>query len=472
MLNTSGLLYLSARIVSAVGNFLAVVIFSRMAGPAEYGHYILIFAWAMIVYGFGAQWMRFAYFGVYHPQRFGEYVASLGRLLSVGIAIVAVALAALGWFGRFEWSFLAAIFALVCGMTLYESTFEVARTLLNARGAALAMMLRTVLVVGLGSATLFFGGGARELAIAIAVAHIVAAAPTLPSFYRIRLAHSSRAASFHIVSYGWPLLLSFGVTAVGQSIDRLLLAHYLGPAALGPYGVVADALRQSFTVLGEAIILSLVTIAKQQSNADDLAAANDTLQKAFNACLASATFGAAFFIVFGGPLLQLMFAPAFIAPTRDLIPIFAVAFAFLTMRSFYFAQVIYFTNASYLDFVVSVLFLVVSTVLSVLLVPVYGAHGAAVALMVSCIVSCIAFLILGRRFYRLPIDLAALGVMPSLAILFVFGAHAIGGLLPGHSLPLVADAVLFALFSGFAVHHFGLLRLPSVEVVGDRITVP
>ncbi|HJY18420.1 MAG TPA: polysaccharide biosynthesis protein, partial [Xanthobacteraceae bacterium] len=106
MLNTSGLLYLSARAVSAAGNLLAVAIFSRLAGPAEYGHYVLIFAWSLIVYGFGAQWMRFAYFGVYHHARLGEYVASLARLLGVGIAMVALVLAALGVFGFFEPSFL------------------------------------------------------------------------------------------------------------------------------------------------------------------------------------------------------------------------------------------------------------------------------------------------------------------------------------------------------------------------------
>ncbi len=120
----------------------------------------------------------------------------------------------------------------------------------------------------------------------------------------MRWSHSSRAAALHIVSYGWPLLLSFGVTAVGQSIDRLLLAHYLGMATLGPYGVVADVLRQSFTVLGEAIILSLVTVAKTQANDGDAAGAAQTLQKAFNACLAAATFGAAFFIVFGDAVLR------------------------------------------------------------------------------------------------------------------------------------------------------------------------
>jgi O-antigen/teichoic acid export membrane protein len=463
MLNTPGLLYLIARAVSAAGNLLAVAIFSRLAGPAEYGHYVLIFAWSLIVYGFGAQWMRFAYFGVYHLERFDEYVASLLRLLAAGLAIVAIVLAGLGLFGLFEPSFLVAVFALVCGITLYEAAFEVARTLLNVRGAALAMILRTVLMVGLGSASLYLGGGARGLAIAIAIAHIVAAAPALATFSKIRLSHYSRAASLHIISYGWPLLLSFGVTALGQSMDRLLLAHYLGLATLGPYGVVADVMRQSFTVVGEAIILSLVTVAKTQCNSGKIEAANETLHKAFNACLAAATFGAAFFIVFGNVVLQAIFKPEFVAPISGIIPVLAIAFAFATMRSFYFAQVIYFTKASYLDLIVSLLFLLVSTALSVLLVPLDGPFGAALALMMACIVACIAFMILGRRWFRMPIDLTALGVMPSLAVLFVFGAHMTGDIVPGPSVALVLDAVIFALFGGFAIYHFGLMNLPSTD---------
>ena len=61
--------------------------------------------------------------------------------------------------------------------------------------------------------------------------------------------------------------------------------------------------------------------------------------------------------MFGDAVLRVVLQPEFIAPMRDLIPIFAVAFAFATMRSFYFAQVIYFTNASYLELVVALLFL-------------------------------------------------------------------------------------------------------------------
>ncbi len=353
MLNTSGLLYLSARAVSAAGNLLAVAIFSRLAGPAEYGHYVLIFAWSLIVYGFGAQWMRFAYFGVYHHERFGEYVASLARLLGAGIAMVALVLAALGLFGFFEPSFLIAVFALVCGITVYEAAFEVARTLLNARGASLSMILRTVLMIGFGSASLYAGGGARGLAVAIAVAHLIAAAPSLATFSNVRLSHFSRAASLHIVSYGWPLLLSFGVTARRPE-------HR--PACCSPIisgWPRSDPTASSPTCCGRVSPCSARRSSCRWSRSPrpkPTAATRKppikTLQMAFNACLAAATFGAAFFIVFGDVVLQAMLQPEFIAPTRDLIPILAIAFAFATMRNFYFAQVIYFTNASYLDLVV------------------------------------------------------------------------------------------------------------------------
>jgi O-antigen/teichoic acid export membrane protein len=471
MLNTSGLLYLSARAMSAAGNLLAVAIFSRMAGPAEYGHYVFIFAWALIVYGFGAQWIRFAYFGVYHLDRFGEYVAALARLLAIGLAVVALVLAGLGICGLFEPGFLAAVFALVCGIAIYEAAFEVARTLLNARGASLAMILRTVLMVGFGSLALALGGGALGLALAIALAHLIAATPALATFAQVRWSHWSQSAALHIVGYGWPLLLSFGVTAVGQSIDRLLLAHYLGLAALGPYGVVADLLRQSFTVLGEAIILSLVTVAKTQANRGDDGGAAQTLEKAFNACLAAATFGAAFFIVFGDTVLRVVLQPEFVAPMHDLIPIFAIAFAFATMRNFYFAQVIYFTTASYLELIVAVLFLAVSTALSLLLVPHYGPHGAAVALMVASITGCLAFMGLGRRWYRMPVDLAALAIMPVLAGLCVFGAHAAAGWVHDAPLVLFLDAAIFAVCGGFAVRRFHLLSLPSSDAAAEGATV-
>src|SRR5919197_6732680 len=121
MINTATVLYLGSRGISAAGNLLAVVIFTRMAGPAEYGHYVLIFAWSLIVYGFGAQWMRFAYFGVYQTERVDEYVVSLCQLLASALALLALGFLGLALSGQFDAAFVMAVLALVCGMTVYEA---------------------------------------------------------------------------------------------------------------------------------------------------------------------------------------------------------------------------------------------------------------------------------------------------------------------------------------------------------------
>jgi O-antigen/teichoic acid export membrane protein len=460
MLNTAVVLYLGSRGVSAAGNLLAVAVFTRMAGPAEYGHYVLIFAWSMIVYGFGAQWMRFAYFGVYQSRCVDEYVAALVQLLAAAIAMLAVGFSAIALTGLFEPVFLAAVFALVGGMAIYEAAFEVTRTRLNARLAALSMILRTCLTVVLGSLTLWSGGAATGLALAIALAHVIAAVPCLTTLAGVRLSQSSRSALTQMLRYGWPLLLSFGVTAVGQTIDRVLLAHFAGPAALGPYGVVADILRQSFTVVGEAIILSLVTVAKQHANEGDVEGSNRALQTAFNACLTAAAFGAAFFLVFGEVVLRVLLGAEFVAPGLDLIPIFAVAFAFITMRNFYFAQVIYFTHASFLELMSSVVFVLVSGGLSLVLIPGYGARGAALALLAGSVVSCLAFVLAGRRFYRLPIDLVGLGEIPLLAGCFVLASRAIGEAVANAWVLVMCEAFLFIVLSAFVIQRFGLLQSP------------
>jgi peptidoglycan biosynthesis protein MviN/MurJ (putative lipid II flippase) len=118
---------------------------------------------------------------------------------------------------------------------------------------------------------------------------------------------------------------------------------------------------------------------------------------------------------------------------------------------------------------VAILFVVVSSALSLVLVPEYGPRGAAVALMVSSIVSCVAFMVLGRRWYALPVDFTALGVMPALAVLFVLGAHTAADFIPNGSAPLFVDGVVFALFGGFTVRRFGLLHATPAVVLGDAV---
>jgi O-antigen/teichoic acid export membrane protein len=467
MFRQAGFLYLGSRAGSAVGNLLALAIFSRLAGPAEYGHYLLIFTCAIIIYGFGAQWMRYAYFGVYQTRRIDEYVASLAQMLGLALLGLGAAFTGMGLLHVFEPVVLLAVFTLICGIAVYEAAFEVTRTLLNAQLASLSMILRTGLVILLGSLALWIGGGAIGLAFAVALAHLLAALPCLCSLNGRTFSQGSRDASLHMVRYGWPLVFSFGAGIGGQTVDRLLLAHYAGNAALGPYGAVGDILRQTFVVFAEAIMLAFVTIAKQHANDGQVELCNRALRTAFNSSVATAAFGAAFFFVFGDPLLHIVLDPEYLAQSRELIPIFAIAFAFMTMRS-YFAQVIYFIDASHLDLIVSLLSFAVSAVLALVLIPFFGAKGAALSLMVGCIVSCFAFMVVGRRRYRLPIDLPGMGLILLLASVFVLCANQAARLLENGGLLFAFDATLFVILGGYCAYRFGHL-LKSGEFSTTRV---
>jgi O-antigen/teichoic acid export membrane protein len=455
-------LYLGSRGISAAGNVAAVAIFTRIAGTAEYGHYILIFTWAMLVYGFSTQWTRFAYFGTYQTEA-DAYVASLVRIVAGLLFVLATGFAVAALVGPFDALFLLAIFSLVATVTVYEAAYEVARSLLKAREVAISVILRTALSIALGSAVLWYGGGAVGLALAVALVHAASAIPCFVALREIDVLQSSQATSMRMLRYGWPLLVSFGVTAVGASMDRLLLAHYTGTPALGPYGVMSDVLRQSFTIFGEAVALSLIAVAKVQANRGDAVGANHALRKAFNGCLAAAAFGIAFFVVFGDVVTRVILGPQYVDMNRELIPLFAVAFAFQILRNYYFAQVIYFTPASYLELVVSTLFLAVSVGLSVLLIPDYGPRGAAFSLMTGCIVSCFAFAAIGRMYYRLPIDLGGLLGIPALAALFVVGAWQSGHFFTHPAALLFIEASIFLAASLFVVRRFGLLQMAPVH---------
>ena len=159
---------------------------------------------------------------------------------------------------------------------------------------------------------------------------------------------------------------------------------------------------------------TFIIVAKRHSEQSNAAECDHVLRKAFNACLTTATFGAAFFLVFGPSVIKMLLGGAFASVAPDVIPLLAIAFAFITMRNFYFAQVIYFSQASHLELLVSTLFVVISSVLALLLVPRYGALGASISLMTASIVSCIAFMIAGRRFFRMPIDAAGAILIPLL----------------------------------------------------------
>src|SRR4029077_10416864 len=163
MLNSSVILYFASRTLSAAGSLLAVVIFTRLIGPVEYGHYLLIFAWSTIVFGFSTQWLGYAYFGAYESKRMNEYVNSFVQLTIGALAVLVAGFALMAWLEFWKPEFLFSVCWLVVCISIYSNALQIARTKINSRGGAISMMMRACLTIIFGSLVLWMGGGATGL---------------------------------------------------------------------------------------------------------------------------------------------------------------------------------------------------------------------------------------------------------------------------------------------------------------------
>ncbi|GJE41957.1 lipopolysaccharide biosynthesis protein [Methylobacterium soli] len=461
-------LYVGARGLAAALNMASVAVFTRLAPVETYGAYLFVLSWVLVLYGATCQWPKFSFFALYDEARAPAQVATVARLLAAMLVVAGMVAGLAALLGLTSPRTAAVLVAAVLGMTLFEAASEIARARLAAGAVALAIVARAVLVLGLGSLVLAATGDPVDLVLAVACANLLAALPALRTILPVLRGGASRAEARRLVAYGWPLILSFGIAALAQTSDRLIIGRMVGAEELGAYGAIADFLRQSFVMFGESVALSLISIAKRDARAGGMAAAVPVLRDAARALTLVAAFGAVFVLSFDDLIVAILLGPGYRAQAVTLAPVLLAASIILMFRSYYFGQVIYFTRTSHLDAFASLVLLVAVAGLSFLLIPRMGVMGAALAFVAGQGLACLVF-VLGARLapardrVRMPVPvLDVLGIALAAA---ACGALLYGiGLMPGgHAAPGQA-ARLAVLAAGFlaAAWHFNIVGVADL----------
>jgi O-antigen/teichoic acid export membrane protein len=406
------LTYVGSRGVGAALNMASLAVFTRLAPAEAYGGYLLILSWALVLYGATCQWPKFSFFALYDEARAASQVGTVMRLLGAMIGLAGLLAAFGAWLGIVEAGAAAAIVVAVLGMMVFEGACEIARTRLEVGAVAAAIVLRAVLVLGLGSGVLLWTGHAVDLLMATAIANLLAALPPLRAIGPLLRGRGSWSEARRLLDYGWPLVLSFAAAALAQTIDRLIIGQSVGVSELGAYGAFSDFLRQSFVVFGDSIALALVSIAKREAREGGMDAARPVLEDAARLMAVIAAFGGVFFLAFDDLVVVVLLGPDYRTAALGVAPLLIAASVFLMLRSYYFGQVIYFSASSRLDAIASVTLLVTITGLSAVLIPPYGIAGAATAVVLGQALACLVFIAGDRAGIRMPVpwrDVAVIG---------------------------------------------------------------
>ena len=431
--------YLPANIIQGVVGFLAIVLFTRMLDPADFGRYALAFSVMTLAHVAVFSWLEAAMARFWAAQTPGAatqgHFASLYRTGFVlgGAFLVASGVAVWLWPG--DPLFRIALIAGLAGVPprslvkLAQERYRAAGEVGKAAGLDIAVTVGG-LVIGVGFAMAGWGAAAPLLGIGLAP---VAALPfVLPGELREARGGAfepARVRSYAL--YGYPIAASLALTVVMASTDRFLLAAFLDEAAVGAYhagySIANRTLDVLFLWLGSAGQPALV-MALERGGAQQLKTAAREQLSTFLLIGLPAAAGVA---LVARPLSEVLIGEDLRIAAASVTPWIALSALLYGLTAYYFGQAFTLGKRTKLLLVAMAIPAGMNVVLNLLLVPRFGLMGAAWATAASFALGLIATQVIGRRVMPLPVPVDSLircGVATGIMALVVSQLPAIGGL--------------------------------------------
>jgi O-antigen/teichoic acid export membrane protein/glycosyltransferase involved in cell wall biosynthesis len=454
--------YLLARGVPGVVAFLAIPVFTNLLEPGEYGSYALTVTAINVANSLLFQWICLAMVRCFptEPARKARFTSTiavlwLGTAGAVGL-VVAVGLTLP--FGRPLGAVLILGWAVLAAQSMFDIVTELLRASLRPWHFMVLQLIRASSLVGLGSVLLHVGVGWTSPLIAVAVGMAVAVAWRWRSDWRDARLRADRELAGAMFRYGAPVSLTVALAGVIFLCDRSLVAILLGNDAAGLYSVAFDFTSQSITLVMMAVSMAAFPIAVRELETRGVEAARQPM--ATNAALLLAvgvptTVGAG---VLAPGIAGSFFGDGY-AASADIIPLVALSALLAGLKAYHFDAALQFARRTAQQVWIVLAAAVVSVLLNLLLIPIWGLRGAAFSSVVTFLVALVLTAWWGRRHFPLPFPIRelVLVVLASAAMgaaLFPFRSHA-------NVLVLATQVVAGAFLYGailVAVDCFGLRR--------------
>ena len=407
MVLRNSLLYLAGRLFPAVLQLAALALFSRLLTPSEYGRYAMIVAAAAIANGFIFQWSSLGVFrflpaaGSREPVSISTAYRVLAALAVLCVAVSAATLVILNNAQR-----LVVVAGLLVLLT--QATYELTQQIFVAREQpfrfGLVAVTRALVAIGVGTALLLLGWREWGVLIGVAAGFLLPAA--LGGWHGIRLSASTAGDPGRVRDYwryGFPISLSIGVLLLAHSGDRLIIGFLADSASAGVYSVAYDLGAQSVTMIMMVVNMAaypMVIRILDQIGAD---AARRQLRRNGIVLMAVGLWIAVCLTALAADMSTLLLGAPFRSQAALIIVPVSVASLLNGIRAFYFDTAFQLARRTGNQIWIATSVAVTGTVLNVVLVPAFGAYGAAWAALAASISGLVTSRVLGIKIFPIPV---------------------------------------------------------------------
>ena len=403
--------YLLARGLPGAVAFLAIPLFSRLLGPAEYGRYALVLAAANVLYALVFQWLRLALSryaaaaGV-DAARLKSTLATTAALLALATGLATAAACALpatrGWRDA-----LVAGWVVLAAHSAFELCCEFARATLRPWQFMRLQLVRSASFVALGAAFVAAGAGWWGPLAGLAAGMALAAALTLRRDWSDVRPGIDRDVLAALAHYGLPLALTVALTAVISTSDRYLIAWFMGEGAAGVYSVAVDFAAQTVTLLMTAIHLATFPLAVRAWERGGAAEAADRMRTSASLLLAVGAPCVVGLAVLAPGVARCFLGGDFRGAAAAVIPLVALGTFLAGMKHCHFDAAFQFAHRTTSQVWIVLAAAALNVALNLAAIPRWGINGAAGASVIAYVAAIAMTVVVGRRHVELPVPRGA-----------------------------------------------------------------
>jgi O-antigen/teichoic acid export membrane protein len=439
MLVRHSLLYFLVRVGSGIINFLAILVYTRLISPTDYGQYALVVAGVGLFNTVCFQWLRLSLL-----RFFPQYLETPQKLLSttfsgfLGLCFVTGVVGAILAFTGSDplWrNLILSGIALLWAEAWLELNLELQRVKLRPFRYGLMLGIKSAIALAVGAVLAMYGLGPYGPLFGLIVGCILA---TLlvgrGEWHRITLAIDKDLLK-ELLKYGLPLTATFALSFIVSYSDRFIIAWLLGESAAGQYAAVYDLAQQPLILLMATINLASYPLAIRALGKDGKEEADKILVR--NAVLLMgiglpASLG---MIVLAPNMSETLLGVKFRTGAAPVLAWVAGSICLSGLRAYHFDLAFQLSRHTVGQVWVAGSAAVLNLILNFWWIPIWGIVGAAYATFAAYFLALVLSVILGRRIFCVPVPwwdwlkIAASCVPMVLAILMIKESHGIVSLL-------------------------------------------
>lgn len=400
-------IYLAARLAQSSIVFATVILYTRLLTPEEYGSYALVLSVVAMVNGLTGQWLYSATLRLTaRATNESAFVSTVN--ITYGFILAFVAFACVVVFFTLDdptyRRLLLLGLALLCVNGIFDLNLNLLVARLQSTRFALLSIVRAASAALIGAVLAYVGWGEAGV---LSGAIIGAAVPGL-SLLRRELRHLSfrlfdRAVFREILTYGLPLSIGLVLSSVTTNSDRLLLAAFSDVSAVGLYTAAIDIANRIILALMTSIGNAAFSQTTHELEYHGPDAAQQQSRDNFIFLIAIGLPAAIGLAVVASQLSALAVGVEFRDSVTAIIPLAAMAAFLNNLRSHYFDHAFQLGRQTGGLVAVMGVAAIAAVALNVLLIPAYGALGAAYAMLIVYALSLPICIGLGRRAFALPV---------------------------------------------------------------------